>query len=65
MSYFLFIQANISKLGDLDLGTLECTNSGSFKVAAQALDDIANLIEEVGIEKLCQQLGLAQADCSF
>jgi len=59
------VVANISKLGDLDLGTLECKNSGSFKVAAQALDDIANLIEEVGIEKLCQQLGLAQADCSF
>ena len=49
----------------LDIGNFECNTPGSFKVAAQALDDIANLIEEVGIEKLCQQLGLAQADCSF
>jgi len=59
------VVATISKLGDLDLGNFECNTPGSFKVAAQALDDIANLIEEVGIEKLCQQLGLTQADCSF
>ena len=48
---------NINKFGDLELWRLECNTPGSLKVAAQALDDIASLIEEVGIEKLCQQLG--------
>ena len=52
------------KLGNYDLGTLECNNSGSFKVAAQTLDDIAKLIEEVGLETLCTQLGV-DLDCSF
>jgi len=55
---------NIMKLGNYDLGTLECNNSGSFKVAAQTLDDVAKLIEEVGLETLCTQLGV-DLDCSF
>merc|ERR1712086_1068950 len=55
---------NITKLRNYDLGTLECNNSGSFKVAAQTLDDVAKLIEEVGLETLCTQLGV-DLDCSF
>ena len=57
-SYILFIQANINKLRDLDLGNLECNNQGSFKVAADTLDDLAVLIKDVGIDKLTEQLGL-------
>merc|ERR1712106_161939 len=52
------VVANINKLGDLDLGTLECDTPGSFKVAADTLDDLAGIIEEVGIDKLTEQLGL-------
>jgi len=52
------VVASIKKLGDLDLGTLECDTPGSFKVAADSLDDLAGIIEEVGIEKLAEQLGL-------
>jgi len=52
------VVANINKLGDLDLGTLECDTPGSFKVAADTLDDLAGIIEEVGIDKLAEQLGL-------
>ena len=58
ISYFFFMQVNINKLGDLDLGTLECDTPGSFKVAADTLDDLAGIIEDVGIEKLAEQLGL-------
>jgi len=58
------VVANIKKLGNYDLGTLECNKNGSFKVAAQTLDDIATLIEEVGLETLCTQLGV-DLDCSF
>merc|ERR1739838_156875 len=52
------VVSSIKKLGDLDLGTLECDTPGSFKVAADSLDDLAGIIEEVGIEKLAEQLGL-------
>merc|ERR1739838_882336 len=58
------VVANINKLGDLDLGTLECDTPGSFKVAAITLDDLAGIIEDVGIEKLAEQLGL-DLDFSF
>ena len=52
------MQASIKQLGDLDLGTLDCDTPGSFKVAADSLDDLAGIIEEVGIDKLSEQLGL-------
>ena len=56
-------QTQVRKLGDLGLGSLECDNHGSFKVAANTMDDIANLVEEVGVEALCNQLDLD--DCFF
>ena len=55
------IQANIKKLGDLDLITLDCNTPGSSELIADALDDLAGLIEEVGMESLCNQLDL---DCT-
>merc|ERR1711892_569863 len=58
------VVANINKLGNLDLGTLECNKSGSFQVAAETLEDLAKLIEDVGIESLCNQLNL-DVDCTF
>jgi len=58
------VVANINKIGNLDLGTLECNKPGSFKVAAETLDDIAKLIEEVGIKALCNQLDM-DLDCDF
>ena len=66
LSYLVFycfpIQANIKKLGDLDLITLDCNTPGSSQLIANALDDLAGLIEEVGMENLCNQLDL---DCTF
>merc|ERR1712008_552868 len=58
------VVANINKLGNLDLGTLECNKPGSFKVAAETLDDVAQLIEDVGLQTLCNQLDL-DLDCDF
>ena len=60
----LLLQANINKLGNLDLGSLECNKAGSFKVAAETLDDVAQLIEDVGLQTLCNQLDL-DLDCDF
>ena len=57
-----FLQANIEKVGDLDFFSLDCNSSGSSQLVAKALDDLAGLIEEVGMENLCKQLDL---DCDF
>ena len=56
------LQVNIQKLGSLDLITLDCNSSGSSHLVATALDDLAGLIDEVGMENLCKQLDL---DCAF
>ena len=57
-----FLQAIIEKVSDLDFFSLDCTASGSSQLVAKALDDLAGLIEEVGMENLCTQLDL---DCDF
>jgi len=48
----------INKSNLLDVGTLDCNRPGDTSLAAQTLDDIADLIAEVGIEKLAAQLGV-------
>jgi hypothetical protein len=58
------MQANINKLGDLNLFTLDCNTPGSSHVVADTLDDLAVLIEDVGIDNLCKQLDLG-LDCNF
>ena len=60
--FYFFIQANINKLGDLDLISLDCNTPGSSKLIANAMDDLAGIIEDVGMENLCNQLDL---DCTF
>ena len=47
---------------DLGLGELECSRSGDFSVAVQTMEDLATIIDEVGIEQLQNQLGV---DLSF
>merc|ERR1712130_52520 len=44
------------------IGDLECDKPGEFKVAAQTMDELAILIEEVGLDKIQQQFGI---DFSF
>jgi len=63
--FTISVVAKIDKLGALNLVGLECTTSGTFDSVATTLEEIAGLIEDVGIESLCKQLGLDSNDCSF
>ena len=62
---FIFVQAKISKLGDLNIISLDCNTPGSSLLVADTLEDLAGIIEDVGIKNLCSQIGLDSADCEF
>jgi len=55
-----FIKKIVEVFEDLeDLDTeLECGFGGSYKGLAQTLDDLAEIVDSVGIEKLSKELGL-------
>ena len=55
-------QAELAKLDLVGLGNSDCTNNGDIRAAAAILDDLATLIEDVGLDALSEQLG---ADLSF
>merc|ERR1712106_971272 len=48
----------ISKLPNAAVPGLNCNNPGDFETTARTLEDLVKLIEEVGIDKLKNQLGL-------
>jgi len=48
----------IQKSDLVDVGTLDCNRPGDTTLAAQTMDDIADLIAETGIENLAKQLGV-------
>jgi len=52
----------LNKIGDLGVGELNCNKPGDFTVAADTMDEVATLIEEIGLDNLQQQLGV---DFSF
>ena len=56
------IQANIQKMGDLNLITLDCNTPGSSELIADTLDELAGLGDEVVLENLCNQLDVV---CTF
>ena len=64
-SYDFFYQAKINKLGDLNIISLDCNTPGSSLLVADTLEDLAGIIEDVGIKNLCSQIGLDSADCEF
>ena len=41
-----------------DLGSLDCSGNGDFSAAADTMDDLAALVDEIGLENLQQQLGV-------
>ena len=53
----IILQEVFEDLEDLDT-ELECGFSGSYSGLAQTLDDLAEIVESVGIEKLSKELGL-------
>merc|ERR1712106_1056037 len=57
-AYVQNIVAAIQKSSLFDVGTLDCSRPGDTSLAAQTLDDVADLIAEVGLEQLAKQLGV-------
>jgi len=53
------ITETIGNLPEFDVGNLNCNSPGDFEATATMLEDLAKLIEEIGIEKLTSQLGVA------
>ena len=53
----IILQEVFEDLEDLDT-ELECGFGGSYSGLAQTLDDLAEIVESVGIEKLSKELGL-------
>ena len=58
-------KAHINNLGYLDNVSLDCNRPGSSQLVANTLDDLAGIIEDVGITNLCKQLGIQAEDCTF
>ena len=52
----------MNKIGDLGVGDLNCETPGDFTIAAQTLEDVATLIDDIGLKSLQEQLGV---DFSF
>ena len=48
---------NYAGIEDLDLD-LECSLVGDYAALAQTMDDLAEIIKLVGIEKLSKELGI-------
>ena len=44
------------------MGDLDCSRPGNLSLAAETMEDIATIIDEVGLEDLQEQLGV---DLSF
>ena len=51
-------KAELKKIENLDVGTLDCSRPGDFSLAAKSLEDLSGIIEETGLETLQEQLGL-------
>merc|ERR1712130_42990 len=56
------VVAQLNKIDNHGLGETDCTRPGDFSVAANTMEDLATIIDEVGIEQLEKQLGV---DLSF
>merc|ERR1712174_159280 len=50
--------AQLNKIDDLGFGTTDCSRPGDFSVAASTIEDLATIIDEVGISKLQKELGI-------
>ena len=58
----MFLQGNIEKLGDLGLISLDCNTPWTLELIAGTMDDLAVLMEDVGLDSLCKELNL---ECVF
>lgn len=53
----------IDKLGAVDPVDLYCDTPGAFKRVARDMEDLAGLMDDIGLENLCTQLELEPEDC--
>ena len=53
----LLLQTQLQQMKDIDVGDLDC-DAEDLNSAAASMEDLANIIQEVGIENLKRQLGV-------
>lgn len=58
LSSLSFTQGQIQTMKDLDFGYNSCTGKQDLASAADNMEDLANIIEDVGMDNLRKQLGL-------
>ena len=46
------------KIENLGIGNLDCNSPGDLTKAANTLEEVATLIDEIGLDSLQQQLGI-------
>ena len=49
-------QAELGKIDNLGFGDLDCNSPGDLTKAASTLEEVATLIDEIGLDSLQQQL---------
>ena len=59
-----FLQSKIDLLGDVAPVNLNCHTPGSFRLVADNMEDLAGLLDDIGLENLCKQLDIAAEDCT-
>ena len=58
MSKLILFKDELRKITDLGPIESECNSAGDFSQAARRLEELANLIEDIGLDKLQEQLGI-------
>ena len=58
------LQGKIDKLGDFEPVGLDCGSPGVYKMVAKDMEDLAGLMDEIGLGILCRQLDLEPEDCT-
>ena len=57
-------QGKIDKLGDFEPVALHCGSPGVYKMVAKDMEDLATLMDDIGLDNLCTQLELEPEDCT-
>ena len=58
LTIIIIAKAELSKIDNLGLGELDCNSPGDLTKAAKTLEEVATLIDEIGLDSLQQKLGI-------
>jgi len=58
------LMGKIDKLGDFEPVALHCGSPGVYKMVAKDMEDLAALMDDIGLDNLCTQLELEPEDCT-